>query len=182
MDIVLEYQRQLVQDIGNAHSAGALEQTCVEVALHIQAVDIGVCVAVAVAAAHKELCRGTVQIAVALTVAAADEEFRRCAVQIAVALQQLTAAVGHIPGDIHLNAAEVIHHFHQRLHINGDIVVDGQVVLVVDDICQRGNAAAVGKCHRVDLVVGNGIGLAVGEGKLAVLGGHQRVAGDLQHP
>ena len=162
VDIVLEYQRQLVQDIGNAHGAGALEQTCVEVALHIQAVDIGVCVAVAVAAAHKELCRGTIQIA--------------------VALQQLTAAVGHIPGDIHLDAAEVIHHFHQRLHINGDIVVDGQVVLVVDDICQRGNAAAVGKRHRVDLVVGNGIGLAVGEGKLVVLGGHQRVAGDLQHP
>ena len=162
VDIVLEDQRQLVQDIGNAHGAGALEQTCVEVALHIQAVDIGVCIAVAVAAAHKELRRGTIQIS--------------------VALQQLTAAVGHIPGDIHLDAAEVIHHFHQRLHINGDIVVDGQVVLVVDDICQRGNAAAVGKRHRVDLVVGNGIGLAVGEGKLAVLGGHQRVAGDLQHP
>ena len=56
------------------------------------------------------------------------------------------------------------------------------MVLVVDDICQRGNAAAVGKRHRVDLVVGNGIGLAVGEGKFAVLGGHQRITGDLQHP
>ena len=56
------------------------------------------------------------------------------------------------------------------------------MVLVVDDICQRGNAAAVGKRHRVDLVVGNSIGLAIGKGKLTVLGGHQRVAGDLQHP
>ena len=89
LDIVLEHQRQLVQDIGNAHGAGTLEQAGIEIALHVQAVDIGIGVAVAVAAAHKELCR--------------------CAVQIAVALEQLAAAVGHIVRDIHLNAAKVIH-------------------------------------------------------------------------
>ena len=55
-------------------------------------------------------------------------------VQVAVALLQDTARKGHIVGDIHLDAAEVVHHFHQRLHINGHIVVDGQLVLIIDDL------------------------------------------------
>ena len=65
LDIVLEHQRQLVQDVGHAHGAGTLEQAGVEIALHVQAVDVRVGVAVAVAAAHEELSRGAVQIAVA---------------------------------------------------------------------------------------------------------------------
>ena len=85
-------------------------------------------------------------------------------------------------GDIHLDAAKVIHHFHQRLHVNGDIVVDGELVLVIDDLCQRRDAAVVGQSHRVDLVVGGGVGLAVGKGHFPACGGHQTVAGDLQHP
>ena len=84
-------------------------------------------------------------------------------------------------GDIHLDAAEVVHHFHQCLHVHADVVVHGQAVLVVDHISQRGDAAAVGQSHRVDLVVGGGVGLAVGQGDLSVLSGHQTVAGDLQH-
>ena len=114
--------------------------------------------------------------------AAADEELGRCAVQIAVALLQGTACKGHVVGDIDLDAAEVIHHFHQRLHVDGDIVVDGELVLVVDDLCQSRHIAAVGESHRVDLVVRGGIGLAVGEGDLPAFGRHQTVAGDLQHP
>ena len=85
-------------------------------------------------------------------------------------------------GDIDLDAAEVIHHFHQRLHVDGHIVVDGQLVLVVDDLRQCGDVAAVGQGHRVDLVVRDRVGLAVGEIHLPALGGHKAVAGDLQHP
>ena len=85
-------------------------------------------------------------------------------------------------GDIDLDAAEVVHHLHQRLHIHRHIVVDGQLVLVIDDLSQRGDAAAVGQGHGVDLIVGGGVGLAVRKGDLAALGGHEAVAGDLQHP
>ena len=66
VDIVLEHQRQLVQDVGHAHGAGTLEQAGVEITLHVQAVEIRVGVAVAVAAAHEELSRGTIQVPVAL--------------------------------------------------------------------------------------------------------------------
>ena len=142
LDIVLEHQRQLVQDIGDTHGAGTLEQAGIEIALHVQAVDIGIGVAVAVAAAHKELCR--------------------CTVQIAVALEQLAAAVGHIVGEIHLDAAKVIHHIHQCLHIHRHIVIDGQSELIVDDIGQSGDAAAVGDRHRVDLIIRGGVGLSIG--------------------
>ena len=45
LDIVLEHQRQLVQDVGHAHGAGTLEQAGVEIALHIQAIDVRVGVA-----------------------------------------------------------------------------------------------------------------------------------------
>ena len=38
--------------ISHAHGAGTLEQAGVEIALHVQAVDVRVGVAVAVAAAH----------------------------------------------------------------------------------------------------------------------------------
>ena len=85
-------------------------------------------------------------------------------------------------GDIDLDAAEVVHHLHQSLHIHRHVVIDGQLVLVVDDLRQSGNAAAVGEGHGVDLVVGGGVGLAVGEGDFAALGTHEAVAGDLQHP
>ena len=85
-------------------------------------------------------------------------------------------------GDIDLDAAEVVHHLHQSLHIHRHVVIDGQLVLVVDDLRQSGNAAAVGEGHGVYLVVGGGVGLAVGEGPLAALGGHKAVAGDLEHP
>ena len=114
--------------------------------------------------------------------AAADEELRRCAIQIAVALLESAACKGHIVGDIDLDASEVVHHLHQRLHIHRHIVVDGQLVLVIDDLGQCGDAAAVGQGHRVDLIVGGGVGLAVRKGDLAALGGHEAVAGDLQHP
>ena len=85
-------------------------------------------------------------------------------------------------GDIDLDAAEVVHHLHQSLHIHRHVVIDGQLVLVVDDLRQSGNAAAVGEGHGVYLVVGGGVGLAVGEGDFAALGTHEAVAGDLEHP
>ena len=102
--------------------------------------------------------------------------------RVAVALGQVAAVVLHIVGDIHLDAAEVVHHFGEGLHIDRDVVVHRQLVLVVDHLGQGGDAAAVGQGHRVDLVVGGAVGLAAGEGDGAVLGGHQGVAGDLQHP
>ena len=85
-------------------------------------------------------------------------------------------------GDIHLDAAKVIHHIHQCLHVHRHIVIDGQPELVVDDIGQSGDAAAVGDCHRVDLIIRGGVGLSIGKGDLFVLGGDKAVAGDLQHP
>ncbi len=84
--------------------------------------------------------------------------------------------------DIDLDAAEVVHHLHQSLHIHRHVVIDGQLVLVVDDIRQSGNAAAVGEGHGVYLVVGGGVGLAVGKGDFLALGTHEAVAGDLEHP
>ena len=85
-------------------------------------------------------------------------------------------------GDIHLDAAKVIHHIHQRLHVHRHIVIDGQPELVVDDIGQSGDAAAVGDRHRVDLIIRGGVGLSIGKGDLFVLSGDKAVAGDLQHP
>ena len=85
--------------------------------------------------------------------AAADKELRRCTVQIAVALFEGAARKGHIVGDIDFDAAEVVHHLHQSLHIHRHVVIDGQLILVVDDLRQGGNAAAVGEGHGVYLVV-----------------------------
>ena len=162
LDIIVEDDGHLVEDVLDAHGAGPLEQGGVEIPLHIQPVDV--------------------RVFVALAVAVADEELGRCAVQVAVALGQVAAVVFHVVGDIHLDAAEVIHHFGEGLHIDGDVVVHRQFVLVVDDLGQGRDAAPVGQGHRVDLVVGCLVGLAAGQGDGAVGGGHQGVAGDLQHP
>ena len=104
------------------------------------------------------------------------KEFCGTAIQRLVALLQHTAAVGHILRHIHFHAAEQVHHFFHGGHVDGNIMVDGQLQRVADHIAKRCHAFFVRDHDRVDLAVAR----RVGSVRRCDRAAHKGVAGDLQ--
>lgn len=152
VDVFLHHGRQL-DDIAHRGRPNAAEQRRVEILLVGQAVDV---------AARRG--RGVLALA--------QEKFALRAHQNAPALFQPAAVIFHSHGHIHLDAAEHVHDLPQGVHINGDIIINGQA----EHLCD-----VLGQCIDAVFLIGRIGEDAVDLARRAADLAHQRVAGDLQH-
>ena len=157
-DILLRHGQQL-NDVAHRRRFEAAEQACIELPLH-----------------HE-----TVKVRAGQALPVAQEKFAVAAQQRAPALQKLAlqsarlfVVIPHILRHIDLHAAKSVHHFRQCIHIDGDIIVDGQPEIRFDVRFHRTQAVAVPNVH---IFGQDAVDLACGAARLP----HKHIPGDLQH-